>query len=168
MQLVRIENIRCAEWDSNTWILAPDEWDEDKIQEQVDKAMDAYIDTLDKLRENKKGKPFPNLRYAPDYKAHPERTVREIDEEYDRKKIANQEWEKEHKDRNLGFENFLMNQGFFSLYDDEADSFIVEASANWGHRHGTRINYNETRNEHITPQSVVDKERGIDSEPRFI
>jgi len=157
MRLVRIENVRCQEWDSNTYVFAPADWSEDDIQYRVDKAVTNYIETVKTAHEKyKDGRPYP-ATFGPDYhKADPNKTVGEIREEFERRREENRKWEAEtKKQRGWGFLQFLEEQGFFSLFSDEADEIVVEASANWGHMHGHTIDYNETHTEHVTPNQVA-------------
>lgn len=164
MQLVRISHSRCQEWDGTSFVLAPDNWSEDTINQKLDAAMNAYFEVLDALRQDQNGKPYPNLGFI-DYKGNPDKTVREVQDEHKQKQDANKAWETEHNKRNSGFDSFLTDQGFTSIYSETSEVLVFEAD--WGHHHGTPIKYDTISNPHVTPQSVVNKERGERTRDEF-
>ena len=139
MKLVRIGHYRCGDYDCVTFALAPDEWDEARIEVEVDKAHEAYMVEFDKARADEAGPPDPG--YSPDFKAHPDKTVGEVMAEHQAAREARNAWDKEQAKTRRRFENFLMDRGFVSLWSDEANAQFVEI--HWGHRHGQRLQYGE-------------------------
>jgi hypothetical protein len=144
MKLVKVDHIRCAEWSGSTYVWAPNEWDEEQIENAVRTARQDYLDALNLARENQQ--PPNDYRYGPPpFAKYPDKKVSEVIEEWEAKKAEYSAWEKEQAKTKRSFMNFLALQGFTWLGSNEDD--VIEVDVDWGHMHGTRIDYGETESD---------------------
>lgn len=135
MKFVRIEHERCDEWNGYTYAFAPDEWSEDDIDNAVQRAQKSY---LEQVRAAKEGVPKPHYEPAVTfYERHPDLTIREAKAKYAEKAKELADWQARARQQTTSFETFLTREGFIPLGDADA----VDIDLDWGHRHGTRLNY---------------------------
>lgn len=153
LHLVKISHVRCGEADgTNTYVWAPPDWDEVPIREAVKRAQEAYLAAL--AATYKVGKPPNDYRQygKPPYEKYPDDTVKAVDAMWAAKKIVWEEWHNEQSRAFLGFEKFLVEQGFEAFYGHEDEAVDLD----WGHRHGQRIDYSETDSDTLpTPAASV-------------
>jgi hypothetical protein len=154
MKLVRINHIRCDEYDAITYMMAPDEWSKEDIHSAIDRAQSKYLDALKRANVTKPIPPNDYKEYTgPPYGNFPDLTVKEVQEEWDRKKEEYMKWKNSRIGIKKSVTNFLQDEGFTHLYDDKS---AVEATMDWGHRHGSRIEYEETKtNTFPTPNELA-------------
>jgi len=136
MRLVRILHDRCNEWDGTEHVLAPDDWDMDKVYDLVDEAVkECIVAAKEEIKE------LPHVPYRPDYSQFPDKTVREINAEHAVKVEAAKKAKTERDELTKTFRQRLLNKGFKSL---DADPDSVEVTAYWGHGHGLNFRYNNS------------------------
>lgn len=147
MKLVRVTHIRCGDYDCATFILAPDKWTEDEINKRVHVAQTKYQDEVRRIKaEDEEEKPIArsDFWYAPNFEKlaerYPNKTITEVREIIKEDKRAHEEWQKNQKYRKLRFANFLEEEGFSSIFDDD---MCIETTLDWGHQHGTQLDYSE-------------------------
>lgn len=139
MQLGEIKNIRCGEWDNSTWVVVPDGLTQEEFQEAVRLAKAAYEEVMAETPLFEQpfgmsgGASINELRNM-----SPNKTVAEILAEHDEK----QERRKIHEDllsrKRRSFGHYLNEKGLTPVQLSEVE---LKADANWGHRHGERIQY---------------------------
>lgn len=148
MKLVKITHLRCGEFRAATYVMAPNEWSEDEIDDKVFAAQEEYLADLSrryqqKEEEHKSGKVVympspPNLIQIKD--AQGDKTIAEVWAEYEEKRAEYDAWSKEDRKGNNRFDHYLKKQGFSFLWECEG----TEVEADWGHRHGSRLDYTDT------------------------
>lgn len=136
MKLVKIEHWRCNEplWGEETYVFAPDEWDEEEIERRLLAAQEAYLETVKAYKDA----PRPNkaTRFSqPRYSDYPDLTVEEVQQIHERERAEYKEWEEKQRAARRPFIQFLTEQGF--VYPSTAAD--VEVTLDWGHRHGWSI-----------------------------
>lgn len=139
MKLIKLSHERCSDFAATTYVFAPDEWDEDKIQDEITLAQEEYLRVLKVLNQDDP-RPYPyvyNFTYflkdCPD-----DMTIGEYRAEMERQNLANEEWEQKRSKRNHSFDSFLSQRGFIPLWDNDE---ITELDVYWGHNHGLGIQY---------------------------
>lgn len=138
MKLVRIEHPRCHEilWGEETYVFAPDDWDEDDIWEHAFKAQKTYLDYLQSFMniEGPEKVMYLNTSF---YNKYPDKTVSEVKKIFEEKKQKYEEWDNKRKRAKYPFTHFLIEEGFQYI----SDNIDTEIELSWGHRHGTDIDY---------------------------
>lgn len=151
MQLIRVTHRRCGDFDGNTFVLAPDEWSRTQAREAIYKAQAAYLDAIETAA---KGNVPPNAwrPYGkPEYEKHPDKTVTEVKADWDALAAEYKAWEEKQRKTRKHFENYLKDEGFTLLWDeDAAHQFEVD----WGHRHGQGLAYGDDKTDSM-PLPVV-------------
>jgi hypothetical protein len=150
MKLVRVEHIRCRDYSGRTFVLCPETWTEDEIEDKLCLAQENYLKALKDFQEL--GGKAPNkatVYTAPPYRDYPDKTVAEIDALWKHKQEEYAEWNSLRNNWRKSFATFLTDQGFTHLDDDEAE--CLEHSVDWDHRHETRIDYSETETDSFPP-----------------
>lgn len=142
MQLVRITHYRCGDYDCVTFVQAPADWDEDRINAEIGRAQTAYLAEFDKARVSLVEAGPSNPGYQPNFKAHPEKTVAEVQAEHETAKAIYDAWQADQYKTTRAFEDFLSDRGFARLWSEDVGT--AEAECDWGHRHGHRLNYTAT------------------------
>lgn len=154
MKLARIFHRRCDDYSGYTFVLAPDDWDDARIQAEAKEAQRAYLEEYGKALKTQAGEGVRNPGYSPNYDAHPDKTVAEVKAEWETARDAYKAWEADQRKTRQKFEDFLTDCGFVSLWSDDAAP--VKAEVDWGHRHGSRIVYgNHTELDAIPTPAVM-------------
>lgn len=137
MKLVHVTHRRCMDYDCATFVLAPDEWSEDEIETRLLAAQGAYavavrvaLDGIEKVPYPS----FPNVTNMPD-----DMTLAQVRAEHAEQKARYDAAEAKRREATKGFERFLVDAGFVSIWADEANAVQVECD--WGHNHGVRFDY---------------------------
>lgn len=141
MKLAKVEHERCNEWSGSTYVWIPDEWTEDDFDRAVDEAADKYL----KFVEAWKDAPAPNKATSyskPDYEAHPDKTVAEVDAIHEKEKEVYAAWWAEQQQSKRSFGQYLEAEGCKPFWDDCGVAFTTMIY--WGHRHGWPIDYEDT------------------------
>lgn len=141
MKLVRIEHIRCGEYDGYTYMLASDDITEEKLNDDVFKAMSNYLDAKAEFKKlNKRPERYNfNLDNIPD-----NMTITEAKEATKQRDKEIKEWDEAERKCTRSFGCWMRDLGYRFL-SDASDDEILESSANWGHRHGEHIEYDTTK-----------------------
>lgn len=159
MKTISIHHIRCGEWDASTYVLAPDDWDDNTINQKIQDAAKEYLVVLKQAKEDN---PRPGNYYGPDWNSpkHLDKTVREVLAERTIEEEKIKKWEKRQRENRKQFSDFLADQGFTPLWKlDENLVFEVD----WGHNHGLFIDYSETETDGFpSPAQVSGNDEGED------
>jgi len=158
MKLIKLIHTRCMEYDCQTYTLAPDEWDDDEIQDRAYEAQGEYLAAIKRWKEEADPpdpdfQPYQKQKW---YADHPDMTIREADARWEEKKDEHRAWEEERNKARRSFQSFLEDQGFTSIWRDDA---AEEVSLDWGHRHGWPLDYYEGDPDTLTP--AVRKAAGV-------
>ena len=145
MKLARIEHIRCDEQDGITYVMAPDDTDEDKLQVDVTAARDLYFKALDDFKAQgdhpgwvTAGDDWPDDTTIGEIK----RLIKENGEAraaYNNKRSA--------LIHQFGY--YLEKFGYTPLWRYED---VLEATAYWGHAHGVSIKYSAPQVDFTPPE----------------
>lgn len=160
-KLVRVSHIRCGETDAYTYVVAPVDWKASRIHDAVYAAEKKYLAAVEIAKE---GTEAPNdYRWGPPpYEKYPDKTVAEIKAEWEAKKVVYEAWQKEQNKTKHSFAAYLLEQGFRELWDV---GIAHDVDLDWGHRHGTKIDYTETRLDTMpTPAKFVGVDEDDDDE----
>lgn len=149
MNLVKITHRRCGDHSGNTFILAPEEWSRSEISERVERAQDAYLRAVAMDHDEKP--PYPSVI---DLAGLPESmTVGEVRADKRARQQAYDDWYKRHTETHRAFEIFLLDEGFFSLWD--APTATTDIEVDWKHRHGMLLSYGNEKTIDDMPKPVV-------------
>lgn len=160
MRTIKIQHVRCSDWDGATYVGVPDEWADGDIEDRITVAKENYLGAIEWLRENNKPPHGLHSGYAkPNYSAFPDKTVREIEEGWAEKVEDYKAWERMQRNEYRKFENFLVEQGFEALWSMDSD-FEVD----WGHRHHVPLSYGTDTDDSLPVGKVVKGEE-YDDEP---
>lgn len=143
MKLIRIVHYRCSEVDCATYMMAPDEWSEDQIDEKLRDAQGKYLEAFELAKKDEKPPHESKDLYSYQVFAREEnldRTAREIIEERDRMRAERKVWQDKQWQTKKQFSSFLSEQGFISLWNDDV---AEEYELDWSHRHGQRLDYDK-------------------------
>lgn len=158
MKPVAISHERCGDYEDWSYMLAPDDWDDDKIQDEIDEAMTDYIAALRTAIKEENPPNGGKGRYgAVPYNDYPDLTVREVQELWAKYKKEYDEWFETTKPTQATFEMFLGKRGFAYPWDDDDAVYY----AHWGHMHGTPLKYgNDYKvNNFPSPADLVERVR---------
>lgn len=141
MKLASIAHERCQEVDAMTYCWIPDDWDSFEFQKVVNQAKADY---WDKLKFHNPDPPNDYKQYIsfPEYDKYPDKTVKEVKDEWQAKKEAFLTWKSENDLLTKPFALFLQDYGIKPFYD--YDDEVMTAEIDWGHNHGTKIEYSAT------------------------
>jgi hypothetical protein len=139
MRLGKIENMRCGEIDSYTFVVIPDDWSKDDFTARVRAAADAYKEALDTKppEEPPRAEHYPNLE-----KLDQSLTIGDLVKERKDKEAAWTAWFSEWENLQRSFGEHLKDVGLLPVQWHEGDEFIP---INWGHRHGSKMQLDEAR-----------------------
>ena len=139
--IVRIDHVRCGEHDGTyTFVWAPDDWTMDRVDEAIYAAQRAYLEAVEQAK--KEAEPPNDFKWGWQipWKSNRHRNVGELLDEYEAKKAEYKEWEKRMHKTRVPFSGYLKDQGFKVIGD-----VAISIDLDWGHRHGTNIDYSETK-----------------------
>jgi 4-aminobutyrate aminotransferase-like enzyme len=127
-KLVRIEHIECSEWSGYSYLIAPDNITEEKLQEDANKALEQYLETKRNFEDLNPKPLYPSNRLEdyPDAITINEARRREFKEK--------EEWTKWQDARlkvGRSFGAYMVDLGYQFLYEVD----MLEATVNWGHNH---------------------------------
>ena|ERR1700733_8286078 len=144
MKLAKVNHNQCNEYAATTYIMIPDEWDEETFRENVDKAAKDYQNFVNNWNEERKkyieASNFSPYGY-PDYKKHPDKTVAEIDALHAQKAAQYDEWKNFRQQGYKTFGDYLKKYGCISLWEYEG---IYTRTVYHGHQHGAGLDYENT------------------------
>lgn len=137
MKLVRVTHDRCDEYDGREFFLAPEDWSEDFIADLVAKVRKEMIADAELLKNGPEDIPRP-ATWAP-FSAYPDKLVSEVLADWEADKEAYKNWSDRQKHLKRSFADRMKEEGFVSLWADEAGIFDV--TCHWGHSHDLTLNY---------------------------
>jgi hypothetical protein len=137
-RLVRIQHDRCNDYDGTEYVLAPADWDDDKIRTEIRAACGQMIKDAQQVSESPLKPPW-----TPPYDAHPDKTVAEVKGLHAEQQATYKAWQEENGQLTRSLQERLRERGFFALWDDEQDekTGVVHVEQYWGHQHGLTLNY---------------------------
>lgn len=150
MKLVTIKHEKCMEYIGITFVWAPDDWDQARIDLAAVEARDAYLTAL-KVAQEESAPPNEYRPYgrAP-FEKYPQSTVERVQQMWDAKKAEYEVWETEQRSTRKRFASFLTDAGFTSIYEHSD----YEVEVDWGHNHGLGIDPSETETDTL-PKPLV-------------
>lgn len=140
MKLARVDHIRCGEWDGAfTYVWIEDDMTEEQFQKAVDRAADAYLQAVIEYMGANEQKHPPMINWE----NNRARVVAEVLDERQVAETVYKNWEKKRREAIVSFDTYLCKEeGIVDFwYEDPA----ITGEIDWGHRHGTPIDYGETR-----------------------
>jgi hypothetical protein len=139
-KFVRIEHIRCGEFEGYTYLLAPENITQEQFEKDVDTATQNYFKAKEEFKKMSDKPKYVGTGIA-DFPE--DMTIKEAKELYN--KLTNERWNWESKERQVSksFGFWMTDLGYLLLGDIE-DGYIIETFVNWGHRHGEHIDYSLT------------------------
>lgn len=141
MKLAKIEHIRCSSYDGDrTYVWIPDAMTADAFGALVDEAQERYLAAEQVLTQALPV--YPGAFTADAYP--PEWTLQQARDQYAQAKQAYQEAEDRHVQARFPFSWHLCQLSPMIL-DFMAVEPWVTIPCDWGHRHGTTIDYGETK-----------------------
>lgn len=147
MKLVRITHYRCGDYDCVSFALAPADWAEDEVETRIDRAVTKYLEAVDAATAGVEKVAYPHPPQITAKGLDPSLTIGDALADFQARKTAYDEAEKARQYTGRSFEQFLSDEGFVSLWSDDARA--ITAEARWGHRHGQRLQYG---NDHLLEQ----------------
>lgn len=160
MKTIKINHWRCDEPSAYTFVLCPEEWTSEEINNKLVKAQKEYLGAIEEA--NKAIEP-EKVHYHGTYtdlmkigKENPDLTFAEVNQIWEDQKEAYNEWYKKQQMLTQSFTRFLIAQGFRHLYALDED---LEFELYWGHRHGERLDYEDTKvDTMVKPRDYNEKE----------
>jgi hypothetical protein len=139
-KLARIDHIRCGEYSACTFVWVRGDMTEDELAERVEAAEREYLATLKEFSEA--NKPTQRFSYRIEWEQHRDRAVGEVLDEHAAAQAEHNRYEKTRQNALRDFDHYLTQQeGITSFWEDE---FPLHGEVDWGHMHGTKIEYGET------------------------
>ena len=137
-RLVSVDHVQCAETSGYEHFLAPPEWTQDEIDAKVDKITDEMIRDAKEVQAA-----VENPGYGPNFGDYPDLTVKQIKEDFAKKREAYKTWKAANDHLMRSFAKRMEDSGFSQLWDaeDKEETGTIRSSANWGHSHGLKLNY---------------------------
>jgi len=142
MKLAKIEHWRCGEpigWKDtpgSTYVWVPDDLTEEEFEALCDKAQKEYFRAAEEL---KKLIPTAPCGYGPRFENFPDKTVAEVLAVH---AVEKKKWDEQQAARKAATRSFSeilkeISGGIIKSFWDT--KFPLEATVNWGHRHGEDI-----------------------------
>jgi hypothetical protein len=144
--LARVNHYRCdqpaGKWGTSTYVWVPKAMTTEEFEVLCEKARKSYLDAADAAKKLV-GTPAPG--YGPQYDRYPDKTVAEVKAIHAAETEA---WSKRNvvvKAEQRTFAQILKdvsNGAVLGFWDVEVP---IDVQVNWGHRHGSDIDYGETK-----------------------
>ena len=152
MKLAVVRHERCGEqeWGCGTYVWVADDMSEEELGRLVCLAQTSYLKAEAELKRTTASR---DPGYQPSFSQYPEKTVREVQALHAQEKQVWQEYEKKRNKARQPFSKHLVgvSGGAIKDFHDMEPPLVVEAG--WGHRHGTVLDYGDTKiNETTTPK----------------
>jgi hypothetical protein len=156
-QLIRVDHWRCGEPSAYTFVLAPPDWDFEQIIEALSRARESYLEALEVARSDEPEPPWPPSNLDSILENRSDQTIAQVKAEIEQMRAIRSEWSERQYRTRRQFESFLRDEGFLSLFDENAE--IESFEIDWGHRHGTAIDYSETKTDTLPiPAKLADSD----------
>lgn len=154
MQIARIDHYRCAQpagkWGLHSYVWIPDGMTEDELGVLCESARTVYLD-------NEKAWKDASPTHPPGYGASVEHypdtmTVAEIKAAHADKEKAYKDYETKRADARKSFAKLLteVSNGTIKMFWNEPPA--VKYELDWGHNHGTTIEYGDTKVPDFPPE----------------
>lgn len=141
MKVARIDHIRCGEYSACTIVWVRDNMSQTELEERVETAEREYIAALKEFSEQGE-RPGTNAYGQPNWEANRDRLVGDVLDEHKQAKVERAAYDKARQQALKTFDDFLTAQeGIESFWQD---NFALHGEMDWGHQHGTKIEYGET------------------------
>jgi hypothetical protein len=141
MKLAQIDHERCDEIRAVTYVWIPDDLTVTDLDAFIKTAQELYLKNEEEFKSADK---LRDPGYSPNYSLYPPMTVAEINAAHKEKVDAYKIWEEKREASRQTFASLLVevSNGSIKEFEDFPPEFNMVV--NWGHRHGTRIEYGET------------------------
>lgn len=136
-RLVSVDHIRCGEWEGTEHFLSPHDWSAEQIQSAVD---EIGRDMVEDAKRMKSGGEVGAPPVWPDYKAHPDKMVRDVERAHAERTEAYRAWKEKNGHLGRSFSKRMTEKGFLTIHE----GVQVKAEAHWGHNHGLDLNYHRS------------------------
>ena len=142
MKLVKINHYRCGEWSGRTFLWAPDDITEEKLDEDIEKAYKDHINAIEEFKKiTEKGSMWPKSSVF-DFPG--EMTMAEAQKIIEEEKAKGRKYDKKKTEAVRSFGHFMAKLGYVQLGSGYDEDFILETDVYWGHRHGDPINMSDS------------------------
>jgi len=129
MRPVSIVHIFCGDAENSSLVYARADLTPEQIETDIKDAQTRYLDYMRSLAESPEKVTAP---MRPDYEAHPNKLVSEVQTEWEALKERADAWKAHQQALRKPFRSFLFdNERYF-----ESDPAELEIDLDWGHRHG--------------------------------
>jgi len=151
-RLVRVQHYRCGEWHGDTYALSPDDASDSRIETDVRKAFDHYMQAKQEFNKQQQRPNWPGERLA-DYPN--DLTVKEAKELYERRRVEHAEWLDRKRSVERSFGAWLFELDYVPLHDADA----VEVYLSWGHQHNEELNMSLSDTDCSPKENIADTPR---------
>jgi hypothetical protein len=138
MRLLKVEHTRCGEAAGHTYVWIDDDVDALAV---VDAAKRDYLRAIADLAAQRKPPNDYRPYGSPPYDKFPDKTVAEVKAEWEAKKVEWTAWNEKRMGARLAFEDFLARQEGVKTWAWHESEVVA---LDWGHLHGTSIDYSLT------------------------
>lgn len=137
VHLIRVEHERCSEWEGYEYFVAPDKLSKDQVAMIVDDIVREQIEDAKAVQLA----PEAPKTFQVDFRAHPDKLVREVIAEHETAKAAHERWKHDHPELLRSFADRMRDRGLLPITDINKDDSVI---ANWGHNHGLDLKYHRS------------------------
>jgi hypothetical protein len=143
VHLVRIEHFKCNDWAGTSYVWVDDNMGIDRLEELCDQAQARYL-TNEHACDSRPATPR-NPGYMPEYGKYPDMKVSEVTALWKVEKDAYDQWMQKRKETRKPFAEVLeqIGEGSIRRFHDPFEE-IPKVDVDWGHRHGTYVEFGET------------------------
>lgn len=160
-RIIRIGHTRCDETNAYTLVAVPDDWTDEIIREKLHDARKIYLEYIRTARQSTTPPNDYQPYGGPPFKKYPDRTVADITAEWEAKGEVWKAWNAEQEKTRRTFTDVLRDLDFISLWSKEVE--IPRFEVDWGHMHGTRIDYENTADNTLPrPSKIVNPDEEDD------
>lgn len=131
-RVVRFDHFRCGDYDSTEYLIAPAGMIDEEVTLLARLIKAEVVADAEQVKAERTAPGF-----HPDYKAHPDLTVREVQERHAAEQADYKAWKESQKHLTRSFAERLVERGLTSLYDGSGEGIDLH----WGHHHGLDLNY---------------------------
>lgn len=142
MKLARINHIRCREYSACTFVWVRDDMSEDELEARVYAAQKEYLAALTEFSQAEK--PVERAPYQPNWEKLRDRNVGEVLDQHKEEKAKAKAFDEVRRKALKTFGEFLAKQEGIESFWGADDPPVMKGEVDWGHMHGTRIEYGET------------------------
>jgi hypothetical protein len=147
MKLGIVEHYKCGERRGRTLVWIPNEMSREEFVGGVRRAQAAYLAFVQAFRDEVAPNDYGGYG-RPDYSKHPEKTVAEVEVEWEGKKKEWEAWNAQRQKAYRAFGEYLQEEGMKPVWDVE-EGYPYHLEVNWGHRHGWGLEMSKTEDEDL-------------------